>query len=367
MCFKRVYYIVMQRYYVVDFFRGLAAFLVLISHYGHFFQYKQNGYPKGWSDQLLPLNDYIGFIYNQGGKAVEFFFCISGFIFFMYYFEKVSDKKISPLNFFLLRFSRLYPLHIVSLIIVAIFTVIFFNLSDFYFIYDKNDLKHFILNIFLISHWGFQDGTSFNEPIWSVSIEIFLYGAFFILSYYLRNILLICVSSILIGLIITLNVYYSFGVGIVCFFIGGLTFYLHKYAITKRVEHQIFSLTLLLFLIVTYIIFLNPYSLNIYKQDLLAFFILFPLLVLILSFIDLLKINFFKKVSIFGDLSYSIYIIHFPLQLIIVTMCLLIGFDINFSKVSSLFGYMLLTLLISFFSYKYLEVPMRNYFRKYIS
>ena len=59
MCFKRVYYIVMQRYYVVDFFRGLAAFLVLISHYGHFFQYKQNGYPKGWSDQLLPLKIYF--------------------------------------------------------------------------------------------------------------------------------------------------------------------------------------------------------------------------------------------------------------------------------------------------------------------
>ena len=106
-------------------------------------------------------------------------------------------------------------------------------------------------------------------------LKFFFYGAFFILSYYLRNILLICISSILIGLIITLNIYYSFGVGIVCFFIGGLTFYLHKYAIRKRVEHRIFSLTLLLFLIVTYIIFLNPYSLDIYKQDLLAFFLFF--------------------------------------------------------------------------------------------
>lgn len=135
----------------------------------------------------------------------------------MYYFKNISTRSISPLNFFILRFSRLYPLHFVSLIVVAIFAFIFFQNSGFHFIYGQNDLKHFVLNLFLISHWGFQDGTSFNEPIWSVSIEIFLYGAFFIMSYFLKNIIMICISLILIGLLITFKIYYSFGVGIVCF------------------------------------------------------------------------------------------------------------------------------------------------------
>ena len=360
MYFKKVYYIPMGRYYIVDTFRGIAAFLVLVSHYGHFFQYKQNGYPEDWSHSFLPLYEYIGFIYHQGGKAVEFFFCISGFIFFMYYHEKISKKLISPFNFFLLRFSRLYPLHFVSLIVVSLFAFIFYHLADFFFIYENNDIKHFVLNLFLISHWGLQDGTSFNEPIWSVSIEVFLYGAFFILSYKLKNIILICTSCILIGLFITLNVYYSFGVGIVCF-VGGLVFYVHNYALKNGFETNILFLTLLILAIVGYLIFYNPYGLSIYARDLIAFFILFPFFVLLLSLLEKFKLTFFKKIKIFGDLSYSIYITHFPLQLIIVTLCLLINYDIDFSKPFALFSYILLTFIISFASYKYLEVPMRNF------
>lgn len=354
----------MQRYYIIDFFRGLAAFVVLISHYGHFFQYKQNGYPENWSSETLPLYQYIGFIYHQGGKAVEFFFCISGFIFFMYYFKKISHRQITPFNFFLLRFSRLYPLHIISLIIVAIWALIFFNLTGFYFIYENNDLKHFLLNIFLISHWGFQDGGSFNEPIWSVSIEVFLYGSFFALSYMLRNILLICISCLLIGLFITLNIYYSFGVGIVCFFIGGLIFYIHNYIINKKIENHALIVATISFFLISYIIFINPYNLSIYIRDLLAFFLLFPILILILSFIDLFKISFFKKASLFGDLSYSVYIIHFPIQLIMVTLCLLFSYNLNFAEPLVLLFFIVLTFAISYLSYKYLEVPMRNFIRK---
>lgn len=367
MFFKKVYYIAMSRYYIVDFFRGFAAFIVLISHYGHFFQYKQKGYSEDWTPNYLPLNNYIGFLYDHGGKAVQFFFCISGFIFFMYYFKKISEKLISPFNFFLLRFSRLYPLHIICLIIVAIFAHTFFTLTNFYFIYENNDIKHFILNIFLISHWGFQDGGSFNEPIWSVSIEIFLYGAFFILSYMLRNILLICISCILIGLFIALNIYYSFGVGIVCFFIGGLIFYIHDYSYRNNFDNEIMLLSTMLFSLISYLIFYNPYGFSIYTQDLLAFFILFPVTVLILCTLERFKFTFFKKVKIFGDLSFSIYIIHFPIQLILVTLCLLLKYDLNFSQPLALFIYIFITFIISYASYKYIELPMRSYLRKYQS
>ena len=43
-----------------------------------------------------------------------------------------------------------------------------------------HDFYHFVLQFFFISSWGFEDGPSFNGPIWSVSIEIFIYGIFFL-------------------------------------------------------------------------------------------------------------------------------------------------------------------------------------------
>lgn len=42
-----------------------------------------------------------------------------------------------------------------------------------------NDAWHFVLNLFMASHWGFQKGYSFNAPIWSISVEMLTYGMFF--------------------------------------------------------------------------------------------------------------------------------------------------------------------------------------------
>ena len=52
-------------------------------------------------------------------------------------------------------------------------------------IYKINDLYHFLLHLFFISGWGFQEGSSFNNPVWSVSVELVIYVFFFISIFYL--------------------------------------------------------------------------------------------------------------------------------------------------------------------------------------
>ena len=71
--------------------------------------------------EKLPLHHALNFFYINGHHAVVIFWMISGFIFFWKYSESVHAKTVSGLQFFFFRFSRLYPLHFVTLMIIVIF------------------------------------------------------------------------------------------------------------------------------------------------------------------------------------------------------------------------------------------------------
>ena len=120
------------------------------------------------------------------------------------------SRKVTFQNFFLNRFARLYPLHFATLIIVLILQIINLNTISNFQIYFINDLFHFFLNLFFISSWGFEQGYSFNGPIWSISIEIIIYFLFFVLlallkKYRLTLVVLISVIFILANKILNLD------------------------------------------------------------------------------------------------------------------------------------------------------------------
>lgn len=113
------------------------------------------------------------------------FWAISGFIFFFKYFDRLSRGAIGAGDFFVARFSRLYPLHFATLLLVLGLQLAFLARHGQFFVYPYNDLRHFVLNLLFISGWGLQKGDSFNAPIWSVSVELIVYIAFFVLVTYL--------------------------------------------------------------------------------------------------------------------------------------------------------------------------------------
>ena len=59
------------RFLGLDTLRGLAAFGVMLGHYEHF------------ALDATPLRDVLLFFYDHSGRLVEFFICLSGFIFFL--------------------------------------------------------------------------------------------------------------------------------------------------------------------------------------------------------------------------------------------------------------------------------------------
>jgi len=102
----------------LDVLRGLASLAIVVFHYAGFMSVGDVTL-SGVERSRLPFNPYLFGLYEQGWQAVTIFFTLSGFIFFWLYAMPVAERKISASEFFLLRFSRLYPLHFATLLAVA--------------------------------------------------------------------------------------------------------------------------------------------------------------------------------------------------------------------------------------------------------
>jgi peptidoglycan/LPS O-acetylase OafA/YrhL len=206
-----------ERLYGLDALRGIAA-LTIVVHHWYFFSGK--GTPEAaMRASSLPFEGLLQVIYIYGYLAVDLFFGISGFVFFWLYGGDVAARRTSATAFAIRRLSRLYPLHLLTLVVVAAGQLTMFRLTGEYLAYEWNDLRHFVLNLFMGSSWGFERDMSFNGPAWSVSVEVALYAAFFIFCRWLPRrawlMLAVAFASRLV-----FRGYFPLGRGLWSFFIG---------------------------------------------------------------------------------------------------------------------------------------------------
>jgi peptidoglycan/LPS O-acetylase OafA/YrhL len=180
----------------IELLRFTAAFAVLVAHYNHFYIYGTT--PQNFSIEGQPLFGVFRLFYGYGTRAVEVFWCLSGFIFFHKYAEVIGAKRIPFRDFFWLRFSRLYPLHLLTLMAVGVLQWAYRRMYGVYFVVELNNLKHFVLNLFFAQYWGFQDGFSFNSPSWSVSVEVLVYLFFFLVTFCFRGDLFMVLTCLLV-------------------------------------------------------------------------------------------------------------------------------------------------------------------------
>lgn len=317
----------------------------------------------------LPFHHLLAPLYVNGALAVPAFWFISGVIFITFYRIQIENKRISFFTFIVNRFSRLYPLHLLTLLIVAVLQYVFFKRYGMHFIYNNNNLPHFLQNLLFIQNWFSREST-FNGPSWSISVELFVYIIFFItsaagiLKYVWANMLLILFFLVCFishqGLIQFNECFF--------FFFSGCLLGRIKGIFGKR--GVFYAIGMLVYLFLYWVI--EKYStvkLNTMVSGIFGTFnnmVCFAALLLVIHLIFkmlLLKIVPERVFVKMGNLTYSMYLLHFPLQICFFLVLRPYGYVV-FNSPWVLLVFVVLTMLLGYITATWFEKPVQHYLRK---
>jgi peptidoglycan/LPS O-acetylase OafA/YrhL len=340
--------------------RGIAAVgVTLFWHYSHFGPYRPfEGFAAEW-------------LYRYGWMLVDFFFVLSGFVLSHAYLEKLADRRVRPYEFFILRFSRLYPLHLVTLLFVA--TLQFYRTSSGMgsFVYHENDLFHFFLNLGFLQQGIIRTEYSFNGPAWSLTVEELSYLMFFVSMFffaaYRRLAFLVLVG---VGILINMAALHvhvfnlEVSRGLVGFFGGCLAYQLHHFA---REKNQSFRLAALASIALIGVV--SHYVQSGYPRSaqilLIHSLVIFPAIVLIvLNAPPLKQLMSFRPLAYVGEISYSLYMIHFPVQLVLDTVGEANQLGFRPGRIEFFILYAALTVAASVASFHFFERPAQAIIRR---
>jgi peptidoglycan/LPS O-acetylase OafA/YrhL len=152
--------------------RGVAAFWVVIYHYS----------VQCFSS--LDVTEYTH-IFHKGYLAVDMFFMLSGFVLTHVYHRKfLDDVSGNYRGFVVARIARIYPLHLLILILFVATALAASWSGDFSIrslekipVQGSESVAAFFANIFLVQ--GMDAGKlSWNYPSWSISVEFMAYLLF---------------------------------------------------------------------------------------------------------------------------------------------------------------------------------------------
>jgi len=349
--------------------RGIAAISVVMAHI-------YIGQSADWH-----LNEKFFKFFQWHDNAVDLFFILSGFILNWVYLS--IGKDVNWGTYLRARAARILPLYYLTTIAAIPITIYSYIKHGYEFIGEHNYTLVGLANLLMVS--GITGLPTLNKPAWSISVEFFCYLAIFpILVWTARRLTATkygLITSILLVLIFTQGLILSYSVdpikifkcewnsqfllrGLFGFPMGFLLCSIYRSPFIRRPNVSIINLTLLgctSFFILTRINYI-PSHLLLYVFPLIIYFTAFDQGILA----NILELYLFKWL---GERSYSIYLLHMPILTCFPSFAKWIS-EHNFSNLHPTGNFLFLILVViilvtSELSYKFFEVPARNYIRNF--
>lgn len=357
-----------QRLAPLDALRGMAALGVAFFHYQHF----------GGDAKRYPFVDVepATWLYARGWMLVDFFFVLSGIVFSYKYLEPLAQRKLGGREFFFLRLSRIYPLHVASLVVCAILQFRLLILKSPPLIYPHADLYHFVLNLLLMQNGAFEEGYSFNGASWSIATEAFAYVAFFTVTYrWGKGYVAGAASALALGLgVYKAKLAFPFANetvarAIIGFFVGSLLFLGMRRAQQAGRGATVGVAALVALAAVAVLVNLLGYDAVIggtgYRTAIPHVMTVFPLVIAASLYVKpLAKVLSIRPLTYLGDLSYAVYMLHVPLQMVVLSYLRARGASAPTEKPWFLAAFIGVLFVLAALTHRFFEVPARTWLRR---
>jgi peptidoglycan/LPS O-acetylase OafA/YrhL len=336
----------------------------VFSHYQHF----------GGDNATYPFASSVvaHWLYENSWMFVDLFFLLSGVVLTYRYLDTLGSGALDGRRFLHLRLSRLYPLHVAALCVCAAVQWTLMARHQPTVIYrGHNDLYHFTLQLTYL-HTFFERGWSFNEPSWSVSGEVLVYLLFFLYARRARaNYVALALVTCLVGIAVQqpswnlpiLNE--LIGRALVGFFLGSLGF-LAMRELDRHGRGEAFGWACFGALIIVCILAaLIGYQELIGSSALPNALTVFPLVIFAsLRVPPLARLLSLRPLTFLGDISYALYLIHIPLQMIFLAVTRARGFKIKTESPWLLAGFAAALIGAAAVTHYGFERPVRRWLRR---
>lgn len=306
--------------------------------------------------------------------CVDVFFIISGLVISQNYHGKIKTKK-SLAGFLIKRLGRIYPLHLFMLMVWVPYILIKTAIHNYYGIgtnpIETSNIGSFISNLLLMHSLSVHDYLGWNFPSWSISVEFYVYVLFGLIILLLHRITVLLSIVTVAGSYLVLymidkpnfDITYDFGV-FRClggFFLGFLIYRLRPYLKVQETQKALLISISFILLIASL-----TYEHVRFSHSMMTIFCSSLLIYFISSYHCK---NLSQPLKNFGDVSYSIYMVHL-IVVEVVSQAYILSIE-NMIEENVVVKTMVcvivvaISLFISKYTYSFIERPAREKLYRY--